>query len=107
MKCPICDIDMRIAQREGVEIDYCPQCRGVWLDRGELEKLIAQVESPGYSERGRQERDDDHHRHDDRRTSQYRDDKHDEDAHRGKSEPPYRGKKKEGFLSQLFDVFGD
>ena len=59
MKCPICDIDMRIAEREGVEIDYCPQCRGVWLDRGELEKLIAQVESAGYGERGRHDRDDD------------------------------------------------
>ena len=42
MKCPICDIEMRISDREEVEIDYCPQCRGVWLDRGELEKIIAQ-----------------------------------------------------------------
>ena len=45
MKCPICDIEMRITEREGVEIDYCPQCRGVWLDRGELEKILARVES--------------------------------------------------------------
>jgi uncharacterized protein len=108
MKCPICDIDMRIAEREGVEIDYCPQCRGVWLDRGELEKLIAQVESTGYGERGRHDRDDDDdHHHDDRRASTYRDEEHYEDAYRRKSESKYKGKRKEGFLSQLFDVFGD
>lgn len=41
MKCPICrDVDLKIAERQGVEIDYCPECRGVWLDRGELEKII-------------------------------------------------------------------
>ncbi|MCS6846419.1 MAG: zf-TFIIB domain-containing protein [Anaerolineae bacterium] len=40
MKCPICDVEMRLAERQGVEIDYCPNCRGVWLDRGELDKLI-------------------------------------------------------------------
>jgi Zn-finger nucleic acid-binding protein len=41
MKCPICTgIDLKIAERQGVEIDYCPECRGVWLDRGELDKII-------------------------------------------------------------------
>jgi uncharacterized protein len=41
MKCPICNsIDLVIAERQGVEIDYCPQCRGVWLDRGEIDKII-------------------------------------------------------------------
>lgn len=41
MKCPLdTDIDLVIADRSGVEIDYCPKCRGVWLDRGELDKLI-------------------------------------------------------------------
>ncbi len=40
MKCPICDIDLQIAERQGVEIDYCSKCRGVWLDRGELDKII-------------------------------------------------------------------
>jgi len=38
--CPVCNLDLQRAQRQGVEIDYCPQCRGIWLDRGELEKLI-------------------------------------------------------------------
>ena len=41
MKCPTCtDTALVMSDRQGVEIDYCPQCRGVWLDRGELEKLI-------------------------------------------------------------------
>jgi Zn-finger nucleic acid-binding protein len=42
MKCPHCtDVTLVMTERQGVEIDYCPQCRGVWLDRGELDKLIA------------------------------------------------------------------
>jgi uncharacterized protein len=41
MKCPTCnDVALVMSERQGVEIDYCPQCRGVWLDRGELDKLI-------------------------------------------------------------------
>jgi Zn-finger nucleic acid-binding protein len=41
MKCPICtETDLVMAERQGVEIDYCPKCRGVWLDRGELDKII-------------------------------------------------------------------
>jgi Zn-finger nucleic acid-binding protein len=40
MKCPRCQVDQTIADRQGVEIDFCTQCRGVWLDRGELDKVI-------------------------------------------------------------------
>ena len=40
MKCPIDDSPLSVSSREGVEIDFCPQCRGVWLDRGELDKII-------------------------------------------------------------------
>lgn len=40
MKCPVCSSDLQIATRAGIEIDYCPTCRGVWLDRGELDKII-------------------------------------------------------------------
>ncbi len=41
MKCPVCpDSTLVMMDRQGVEIDYCPQCRGVWLDRGELDKLV-------------------------------------------------------------------
>jgi Zn-finger nucleic acid-binding protein len=53
MKCPNCkDALLVMSQRQGVEIDYCPQCRGVWLDRGELDKILEkesasmQVQSP-------------------------------------------------------------
>ena len=41
MKCPTCpDTTLVMADRQGVEIDYCPACRGIWLDRGELDKLL-------------------------------------------------------------------
>lgn len=41
MRCPVCkEPDPVISERQGIEIDYCPSCRGVWLDRGELDKLI-------------------------------------------------------------------
>ncbi|MDD2366523.1 MAG: zf-TFIIB domain-containing protein [Desulfuromonadaceae bacterium] len=41
MKCPVCTtVNLVMTERQGVEIDYCPDCRGVWLDRGELDKII-------------------------------------------------------------------
>ncbi len=40
MPCPVCTVPLVMSERQGVEIDYCPQCRGVWLDRGELDKII-------------------------------------------------------------------
>lgn len=40
MKCPNCNVDLVMTERQGVEIDYCPKCRGIWLDRGELDKII-------------------------------------------------------------------
>jgi uncharacterized protein len=45
MKCPTCNVDLKMADRQGIEIDYCPQCRGVWLDRGELDKIIERSSS--------------------------------------------------------------
>ena len=45
MKCPVCkDVTLLMSEKKGVEIDYCPECRGIWLDRGELEKLLNQEE---------------------------------------------------------------
>ena len=47
MKCPNCpEAILVMTDRQGVEIDYCPQCRGVWLDRGELDKLIERAAAP-------------------------------------------------------------
>lgn len=40
MQCPVCRVPLAMSERSGIEIDYCPQCRGVWLDRGELDKII-------------------------------------------------------------------
>lgn len=40
MPCPVCAVPLVMSERQGVEIDYCPQCRGIWLDRGELDKII-------------------------------------------------------------------
>lgn len=52
MLCPVCDVDLKMADRNGIEIDYCPQCRGVWLDRGELDKIIER--SASFSQPGQQ-----------------------------------------------------
>jgi len=53
MKCPSCkDATLTITERQGVEIDYCPDCRGVWLDRGELDKLIERSERSTREPRG-------------------------------------------------------
>ena len=40
MNCPLCKTDLKVAERSGIGIDYCPKCRGVWLDRAELDKII-------------------------------------------------------------------
>ena len=55
MKCPTCPEETLVmADRQGIEIDYCPKCRGVWLDRGELDKLIEKSVSSQISTSGRQ-----------------------------------------------------
>jgi Zn-finger nucleic acid-binding protein len=61
MPCPVCRVPLSMSDRQGVEIDYCPQCRGVWLDRGELDKIIErsapqptqqQLPAPDYARHG-------------------------------------------------------
>ncbi len=49
MQCPHCEVDLVMSDRQGVEIDYCPKCRGVWLDRGELDKIIERSMQPAQS----------------------------------------------------------
>ena len=45
MLCPTCDnVNLAMTDRQGIEIDYCPKCRGIWLDRGELDRLIERAE---------------------------------------------------------------
>ena len=62
MNCPQCQTPLVMSERQGIEIDYCPQCRGVWLDRGELDKIIARsapVESGRYGDDDDDDDDDD------------------------------------------------
>ena len=68
MKCPTDGTTLTMSERGGIEIDYCPECRGVWLDRGELDKIIerstAAAPTQEYREdRGRQHSDSDYRRH--------------------------------------------
>lgn len=88
MKCPVCNVELKMADRQGVEIDYCPQCRGVWLDRGELDKIIERS-ATAMPSRARNDDDDD----DDRRRYHDRDD--DQAGH-------YKRKRK-SFLDDIFD----
>ncbi|MBS3948600.1 MAG: zf-TFIIB domain-containing protein [Dethiobacter sp.] len=54
MMCPVCsNVELKMAERQRVEIDYCPKCRGVWLDRGELDKIIEFSVPQGPTERSR------------------------------------------------------
>jgi uncharacterized protein len=46
MSCPVCRVPLSMSDRQGIEIDFCPQCRGVWLDRGELDKIIERSVAP-------------------------------------------------------------
>lgn len=84
MKCPTCNVNLVMTERSGVEIDYCPDCRGIWLDRGELDKII---ERSGQSFSKPQSSNEYENK------QQYKDDKY------YGSKP----KKKESFLSDLFD----
>jgi hypothetical protein len=120
MQCPVCDVALSISSREGVEIDFCPQCRGVWLDRGELDKVIerASVALGGTSrdrddDRGRdRDRDRDRDRRyeerpryveDDRRRYEDRDRDRDRRYGEHRSGDDYRKKKKRSFLDDIFD----
>lgn len=94
MKCPTDNTTLVMSERNGIEIDYCPECRGVWLDRGELDKIIdraggtqpaatpaAPPAVPVYQDRGYQQQQPQGY---------------------GYTQQPYR-KKKENWLSELFD----
>jgi len=98
MDCPVCrDVKLAMTDRQGIEIDYCPQCRGVWLDRGELDKLIERASAeaapsraappppPMHDPRGRSGQ---------HRPEQYRSDDYKSD---------YKYKKKKNLLGELFD----
>jgi uncharacterized protein len=104
MKCPIDGSDLVMTERQGIEIDYCPQCRGVWLDRGELDKIIdraapaaqqpAAAQPPAFSQPAASPFSYPDRRYEPRR--------HDDDDDRYKQHD-YRHKKRKGFLGEIFD----
>lgn len=110
MNCPTDGETLLLSERQGVEIDYCPRCRGVWLDRGELDKLLAVVQRDDDDRRKGRERDDDDD--DDRFRDRDRDDHYRDDRYRDSSEgrsfdPRRKKKKKSSFLSEMFEFGGD
>ena len=86
MKCPNCNETLVMSERQGVEIDYCPKCRGVWLDRGELDKIIDKSASY-FPESG----------------NNYEAPKRDHLSNDKYQDPYYNKKKKKGFLGDFFD----
>jgi uncharacterized protein len=110
MKCPVCtNVDQLLAERQGVEIDYCPNCRGVWLDRGELDKIIErqpagsttyQPDPKSVPRQEQVERNQHYYRpeHHDKHGQQYGHGEHYDERKYG------QGKRKKGsFLGDLFD----
>lgn len=91
MNCPVCkNVTLVMTDRQGIEVDYCPQCRGIWLDRGELDKMIERAAAA----MGTPERQDAAPR--DPGAGAYRDRRDYDEDYRWK-------KKKRGFLGDLFD----
>ncbi len=91
MVCPICrEVSLVMADRQGIEVDYCPNCRGVWLDRGELDKIIERVaRTQGDVSRAPPSPPD-------RGAREDREDRDADDAYR-------RKKRRRGLLDELFD----
>lgn len=90
MNCPVCDnVKMREVDKDGVIIDLCPQCKGVWLDRGELDKLMSGVKEmrEDFSQWHRERYNEDH------KENYYKD------------STPYKGKKKKSFFDRIEDIF--
>lgn len=94
MRCPVCEVDLQMSERQGIEIDYCLKCRGVWLDRGELDKIIERAGAEyGPGRGGRDEAP---------RRDEPRPERHDEryDKHGGHKKKKSPG----GFLGDIFEL---
>ena len=87
MKCPTCNVDLALSDKQGIEIDYCPKCRGIWLDRGELDKII---ERSSEMEAGFKQKD---------RTANMN--YHDDDDYKYRNQGYH--KKRKSFLGELFE----
>jgi Zn-finger nucleic acid-binding protein len=94
--CPVCRVDLVMSERQGVEIDYCPKCRGVWLDRGELDKILERGASELAGEgRGTPPVE---------RRPERPYERHDSDEYPAYGHPGYgKHRKRRSFLDELFD----
>lgn len=100
MKCPNCEETLVMTERQGVEIDYCPKCRGVWLDKGELDKIIEKSSFAEFSQQLKSQED--------KRNRQDDDDDDDDDGgffnrNRGNENKNNPKRRKGGFLGNLLD----
>ncbi|HEX2967209.1 MAG TPA: zf-TFIIB domain-containing protein [Syntrophorhabdaceae bacterium] len=94
MQCPVCkNINLVMTERQGIEIDYCPQCRGVWLDRGELDKIIDRSSQTTFTGQD--------HSRDNRREREY--DDHDRREYDNRYQEQRYKRKKRGLLGEIFD----
>lgn len=86
MECPNCKVSLVMTDRSGIEIDYCPNCRGVWLDRGELDKIIERATPEAKAP-----------------PQNYQQPQQYQERQQHYSDNDYRYKKKKGLLGDLFD----
>lgn len=91
MKCPLCNVDLTMSERQGIEIDYCPTCRGVWLDRGELDKIIERSTSSQYN------------KYSDSPSPNYHGHLHGKEDDNSHGYDHYKKKRHKSFLEELFD----
>lgn len=100
MNCPTCkSVSLVMSERQGIEIDYCPECRGVWLDRGELDKIIEKsiTAAPTRNIGSNQPS------HTPQQAPQNYNNQYSHGSHQHHSHGGHYKKKREGFLSDLFD----
>jgi len=98
MPCPVCKIPLVMSERQGVEIDYCPQCRGVWLDRGELDKIVERAAGESQAPVPPQQQPQPQQRGQGDYREQWQDDRH--QNHGGR---PHQHKRRKSFFEELFD----
>lgn len=92
MKCPTGILELKMSERQGVEIDYCPKCRGVWLDRGELDKIIERFTNESYNS---QKRKDD--------TNEFEIGKYNKEHKDDEDEKQYKSRKRKSIFGNIFD----
>lgn len=102
MQCPVDNTTLVMSDRQGIEIDYCPQCRGVWLDRGEIDKIVerSQRETAQFGGQPSNQNYNSGH-HDDRRRDYDDDDDRRYDSHNQGHHGQH--KRKESWFGELFD----